>query len=116
MAEFKFIKTDYLEMVTGGDPELRKELVTMFREQVIEIYSEMTKLLSDKNYTALGLLAHKAKSSVAIMGMDELADMLKTFEHKTRDGIDTGQYESYISRFGSETRSALVELDILINN
>ena len=37
----------------------------------------MKSLLAEKNYNSLGLLAHKAKSSVAIMGMNDLADMLK---------------------------------------
>ena len=39
----------------------------------MEIYNEMKSLLAAKNYLHLGLLAHKAKSSVAIMGMKELA-------------------------------------------
>lgn len=113
---YKFIKTDYLEMVASGDHELIKELVSMFREQVLEIYSEMKVLLSEKKYAELGLLAHKAKSSVAIMGMDNLAETLKTFELQAKDGKDPGEYESYIARFGEDTKGALTELDTLIKN
>lgn len=114
--DYKFIKTDYLEMVSSGDSELVKELISMFREQVAEIYSEMRTCLSDKNYSGLGLLAHKAKSSVAIMGMDDLAEILKNLELQARDGKDPEEYESYVARFGEDTKSALVELDTLINN
>ncbi len=114
--DFKFIKTDYLEMVASGDSELVKELVCMFREQVTEMYSDMKTLLSEKNYQGLGLLAHKAKSSVAIMGMDDLAEILKNFELQAKDGKDPEEYESYIARFGDDTKSALTELDTLINN
>lgn len=114
--DYKFIKTDYLEMVASGDSGLVKELVGMFREQVSEIYAEMNKLLAEKNYQALGLLAHKAKSSVAIMGMDDLAEILKYFELQAKNGKDPEEYESYITRFGEDTSSALAELDIMVNN
>jgi HPt (histidine-containing phosphotransfer) domain-containing protein len=114
--EYKFINTDYLEMVAGGDQELLKELIIMFRDQVAEFNYEMNVLLREKNYHDLGNLAHKAKSSVAIMGMDSLANMLKNFELQAKDGRNIDKYESYISRFESDTRSALAELDMLINN
>lgn len=114
--DYKFINTDYLEMVAGNDSDLLKELIGMFRDQVAEFISEMHILIREKNYPALGNLAHKAKSSVAIMGMDSLANMLKNFELQAREGKSTEKYESYISRFESETKSALEELDTLINN
>lgn len=114
--DYKFINTEYLEMVAGGDNELLKELISMFRDQVAEFNAEMSLLFNDKNYQALGRLAHKAKSSVAIMGMDSLANMLKTFELQAVDGKNTEKYEAYISRFESDTLSALEELDDLVKN
>ena len=114
--EYKFIKTDYLETVAGGDKELLKELVVMFRDQVAEFNSEMNDLYREGNYNALGSLAHKAKSSVAIMGMDSLSNMLKKFESDALDGKNEEMYKSYISRFENDTRSALSELDVLIKN
>ena len=71
--DYKFINTEYLDSVSGGDSEIIKELVILFKDQSFEIYIEMKKLLAEKNYKSLGLLAHKAKSSVAIMGMNDLA-------------------------------------------
>lgn len=68
--DYKFINIEYLDSVSGGDSGIIGEIVIMFREQCIEIHNEMKSLLSVKNYTSLGLLAHKAKSSVAIMGMN----------------------------------------------
>jgi HPt (histidine-containing phosphotransfer) domain-containing protein len=114
--DYKFINTEYLEMVAGSDSDLLKELISMFRDQVSEFNSEMKILLSEKNYHALGNLAHKAKSSVAIMGMDSLANMLKNFELQAREDKNTDRYQSYIVRFESDTKSALEELDTLINN
>ncbi|MBG0861131.1 MAG: hypothetical protein IQL11_16660 [Bacteroidales bacterium] len=76
----------------------------------------MKTLLAEKKYQTLGLLAHKAKSSVAIMGMADLASMLKTFELQAKEGLEADKYESYIARFANETDGAVKELDDLINN
>jgi HPt (histidine-containing phosphotransfer) domain-containing protein len=114
--EHKYINTEYLEMVAGGDATLLKELVGLFRDQVAEFNHELKVFLEEKNYSALGNLAHKAKSSVAIMGMDSLANMLKTFEIQAASGKNNGMYGSYIQRFEDDTKSALEELDSLINH
>lgn len=114
--EYKFIKTDYLEMVAGGDKDLLKELVNMFRDQVAEFNSEMNFLFREKDFSGLGSLAHKAKSSVAIMGMDSLANMLKTFELQAQEGKNTEMYQSYISRFENDTKQALSELNSMLTN
>ena len=109
--DFKFINTEYLYSVSGGDSEIIREIVTMFSEQVVEIYDQMKTLFGDKNYQELGMLAHKAKSSVAIMGMNELATLLKTFELETREGKNNEKYGSYIERFAHDTQEAVKELE-----
>lgn len=113
--DYKYINVEYLESVSGGDNSIIIELVNLFREQTKEFYEDMKALLAAKDYYNLGLLAHKAKSSVAIMGMNDLATTLKTFELQAKEGIDTDKYESYIERFRNDTDEALKELDNLIN-
>jgi HPt (histidine-containing phosphotransfer) domain-containing protein len=112
--EYKFINIEYLDSVSGGDNTIIKEIVEMFREQSVEIYNEMNSRLASGDYNTLGLLAHKAKSSVAIMGMNDLAAMLKTFELQAREAHEVSSYHGYIERFRKETDAALVELDDLI--
>ncbi len=113
--EYNFINTGYLDSVSGGDREIICELVNLFREQSVEITEEMESLYEAKNYKGLGLLAHKAKSSVSIMGMDDLAVMLKTFELKAKEEQDVSLYPSYISRFRDDTIAAIAELEDLVN-
>lgn len=114
--DYKFINTEYLDSVTGGDADLISEIANLFKEQIVEFYRDMVTLLGKKNYYALGLLAHKAKSSVAIMGMNDLALMLKNFELLAKDGKETEKYESFIERFKNDTREAAKELNNLVNN
>jgi len=111
--DYKYINTEYLDSVSGGDNETFLEIAAIFSEQVGEFSKEMRSLLDRKEYYTLGLLAHKAKSSVAIMGMNDLAVMLKTFELQAKEGKEPEKYESYITRFKTETEEALKELDDL---
>lgn len=110
------INVTYLEEVCGGSKEIIKEMVDIFIEQVPEFYSEMRSLLDDKKYQDLGLLAHKAKSSVAIIGMDYLARKLKELELIAKEGEKVETYEDYLSEFKSETGKAVKELNTYLNN
>jgi HPt (histidine-containing phosphotransfer) domain-containing protein len=114
--DYKFINIEYLDTVSGGDPEIILEIINMFRDQSVEIHNEMKEYLLVKNYSLLGALAHKAKSSVLIMGMNDLGSMLKTFELQAKTGSEVELYDSYINRFKAETDAAVKELDDLINN
>lgn len=114
--DYKIINTEYLDSVSGGDPDITREIVDIFKDQVVEIYNEMKSHFSLKNYTSLGQLAHKAKSSVAIMGMNDLATMLKSFELQAKEGKESDLYDSYIERFKKETDAAVIELDDLVKN
>jgi HPt (histidine-containing phosphotransfer) domain-containing protein len=113
---YKFINTEYLESISGGDEETLRELISIFRDQVIEIADEMKSLLAKNDFHSLGMLAHKAKSSVAIMGMNDLAIMLKTFELEGKEGKNYGNYKSYIDRYEKEAGQGILELENYINN
>jgi len=113
---YNYINTEYLDSVSDGNIEIMAELVNMFRDQVLETVVEMKSLLEKKDYYSLGLLAHKAKSSVLIMGMSDLGALLKTFELQAKDGSEADKYESYITRFDHDTGEAVKELDDLVKN
>ena len=114
--DYKYINTEYLDSVSAGDNDTIVEIVTMFREQAVEFQNEMKELLASRDYYSLGLLAHKAKSSVLIMGMKNLAELLKTFEVQAKAGKETDKYESYIAKFVNDTNEAVKELDDLISS
>jgi len=109
--EFKCINTDYLVSVSDGEKEIISELVSIFKEQVTEMATEMDSLFGKGDYYSLGLLAHKAKSSVAIMGMNDLAVMLKTFELQAKESNGTDKYPEYINSFKEQTGIAVKELE-----
>ena len=108
--DYRFINPAYIESVSGGDAETIRELVSIFTEQIPEFSKEMKELLGKSDFYNLGLLAHKAKSSVAIMGMEDLAVMLKKFEIDAKANKNPENYATYVARFESETCEAVAEL------
>ena len=109
--EYKAFNPEYLLSVSGGDTEIMEEIVTIFRNQIPEFITEMNNLLAAGRYYDLGLLAHKAKGSVTVMGMDDTAKMLKSFELQAKAGEEKEKYPGYISDFERDTSVVLAEID-----
>ena len=111
-------KTDltYLINVAGGNHELILEIIDIFVIQAEEFWNEMQDLYNNKDYDALGKLAHKAKSSVAIMGMDALAIELKNLELLCNEGKQIELYQDIISNFKAECLIVIEELLEYKNN
>src|SRR5665647_3408222 len=80
-----FTNLDYLRTITEGDTESIRELIILFIEQVPEFIENLNKFLKEKRYAELGNEAHKAKSSVMIMGMDDLGHDMKRLHAITCD-------------------------------
>ena len=106
----KHIKLEYLESMTGGSTDIVKEMIDIFIAQIPEMVEEMHTLYRNKDWKALGMLAHKAKSSVSIMGMDEVAEDLKKLEYLTKDLKEIESYRDFIDKFERECSAAITEL------
>lgn len=106
------MKTDltYLESMSGGNPEVIKEMIELFKEQIPEYKEEMRKSLDTKNWKALSEIAHKSKSSLNIFGMADLAKKMQTLEHLAKEGKDPELYESLVNDFATEVDEAMAEL------
>ena len=109
--EYTTFKPDYLLNVTGGDMAVMEEIAGIFVSQVPEFLSEMKQLLGEEKYHELGLLAHKAKGSVTVMGMEETSKMLKEFELLAKAGEQKEKYEGFIARFERDTETVISEMN-----
>ena len=97
----------YLESVTDGDEDLKKELIEIFMSQVPEYNEEFNQAFEQKDAETLGRIAHKSKSSIAIMGLNDLAEQLSKFESEASSGNFSSSYMDYIKLFESECNGAI---------
>jgi HPt (histidine-containing phosphotransfer) domain-containing protein len=105
-----YIDLNYLESVTGGDPEIMQEMKDIFIAQVPEFIENLKKFLNEGHYIELGKEAHKAKSSVMIMGMEKLASDLKTLQLATIAGTNVESYPDFVRKFEEQCLGAVKEL------
>lgn len=110
------IDLSYVKAMAGDSTELVNEMITIFISQVPDFISEMRSYHNDKDWTKLGLVAHKAKSSLAIMGMEKQAALLKELELKTKEGLDADQYINIIESFENDCQAAIIELQEVLNS
>ena len=103
---------NYLKTMSGGDDNFIQEMIELFREQIEEYKQFMPELLRNKDYDGLSKMAHKAKSSVAVMGMNQVADQLKELEILAQEEKEVDRYESLITGFLDQSQLAIEELDI----
>lgn len=102
---------NYLKTMSGGDSKFIREMIDLFREQIDEYKSIMPELLQNKDYEGLSKIAHKAKSSVAVMGMIQVSELLKELEVITHEGKEVERYETMISHFIEQSELAITELE-----
>lgn len=100
----------YLNEVTGGDPEITKEFIDMFFEQIVEFRTGLRDHLVNKRYKELGELAHKAKSSVMTFGMNDLGVRLKQLQLKTQKLEEIDSYDGHVEEFETLMDQAQKEL------
>jgi len=96
--------------MSDNSPEIIIEMIDIFTSQVDEFYAEMKSLLKNKEYDLLGKQAHKAKSSVAIVGMESMAVKLKEFELLAKEEKNISTYADFIEYFKKECDKAVNEL------
>ena len=97
--------------MSGGDSKFIQEMIDLFHEQIEEYKKYMPELLHNKDYDSLSKMAHKAKSSVAVMGMNEVADLLKELEILAHEEKEVDRYESMVHEFLEQSQLAIKELE-----
>jgi len=79
--EYNLINLSYLEEVADGDTELIKELINIFIDQLPEFIDGFDEAVQENDWLKIAAIAHKAKSSVVSMGLNELGNVdLKNLE------------------------------------
>lgn len=114
--KYKYINLSYLLEVTEGNKDLIIELIEIFKSQIPEFNDLFNSYMNESSWYQLGLVAHKAKSSVSVMGMSKLAENLKNLENLSKNSEKIETYQSYINDFFVSTKHAVDELNDYINS
>jgi len=100
----------YLESLAGNDSSFIRDMIDIFIEQIEEYETGMADLLEKSDYKNLSKLAHKAKSSVSVMGMKPETELLQRLEIMAKTAERADEYEDMVATFLKKSRLAIHEL------
>jgi len=101
---------DYLKGITENNNDMIRELIAIFKDQVAEMSQQLRDALAKQEWEQLSKLAHKAKSTVAVVGMADMAAELKNLELWAHERKNIENYGKIVEKFIFVTNEALVEL------
>jgi HPt (histidine-containing phosphotransfer) domain-containing protein len=110
--EKNYTDLTYLKSVTNNETSVIREMIELFVNQVPEFSANLNKYLKEKRYEELGKEAHKAKSSLMVIGMDDLAKDMKILQLLTLDNKDIDTYPAYVNKFDKQCFRAIEELKV----
>ena len=105
----------YLNQMSDGNNELIVEMAEIYKSQIPEFINNLQEAYKNNDWQQLAAIAHKAKSSVAIIGLNNLANELKTLETDAKEGVNTDNYLKIINNFIETAQASIVELENIIS-
>ena len=106
----KYINLSYLNEISNGNKKFINELIDMFFIQVPEYQELLQEHFEKKDWYNLGRTAHKAKSAILMMGMNDLSRDLKKLEENAKDAKNINEYSEIIAKFVRDSNTAIKEL------
>lgn len=111
--KYKYIDPTHLDSVTEGDEKFKQELITVFIQQLPTLLVGLEKALDGKDYKQLSAIAHKTKSSVALMGIESLRADMAELEQQAKNGNDEELFKKIVTNFISVSTDVLAEIETL---
>lgn len=107
----EFTSLNYIKSAAGNDQSLINEFIQIFLKQVPDFISDFQSDLNQNAFDKIAKLAHTAKSSVAMMGMEKLAEDVKKLELLSKEGENKVEIEKLIRKFEQEVIKGKEELE-----
>ena len=112
----KLTNLSYLKEISNGNNEFIIELIDLFFKQIPEYQVQLQDFHEKEDWLSIGKIAHKAKSSILMMGLDELASKLKRLEENAKESKNINEYSEIIAKFVRDSNIAIQELKEIRKN
>lgn len=81
-----------LRATAAGDEDFIKEMISLFISQNDTAIDEITQLMTHRDDTKLNFILHKMKSSVVVMGVKVLTNLIVKVEKQDLSALDDQAY------------------------
>jgi len=91
------IDFSYLESIAGGDKIFIKEMLEMFNKSTIPEIINIEKFVANRKWKELGILAHKIKAPLQMIGQTETYDLILELEKMAKNKIYIDEIDQLVS-------------------
>ena len=109
----KHINLDYLNS-SSKDPGFVKKMIELYLDTMPQVMETMKIGILEKNLEILGKTAHKAKSSVLIVGLEDLSAMFREMELEAKAGNSEKNYLEIFVECQKIFDEAVLELKVVL--
>jgi len=100
-----------------GQLDLVEELISLYKENVLEFIGKIKYYLPERDFEAMGFALHKIKSGLAMMRTNSLYEIIREMSTCCKTTEDTGQlnvlFENFVSEYPNVERQIDAELEKL---
>lgn len=100
----------YLNEISGGDEEFIVDMIETFLEETPKDVDDMRTQLEGQNWSELGKVAHKLKSSIKMFGFETLKNQVLFLEQSGKTGDNVDVLPAKVSEFLAGLEGAMTEL------
>ena len=108
-SNLRTIDLNHLDSIAGGDESFKKELISIFLEQIPVFISNMKRYYAKNRMENLAREAHTAKSSALIFGKSNTGLLLKEIQHLAESN-EPGEIQDKLFQVEKELNLAISEL------
>lgn len=110
VSNFKYIRLDYLDELTGGDMDIVDEMLKLFLDNTPPILEKLSILHDEKNWDEMKKVAHKFKPTLSYVGIKELEGVVPQLEKYALDQDPNGKIPELIETLNYFCSEALDEI------
>jgi HPt (histidine-containing phosphotransfer) domain-containing protein len=106
-----YFEIDLLNKRTGYDQDLMQEMFEIFKSKYPEYYDMILERINKKDWVGVSEIAHRAKSSVAIMGMEPARKEFALMEELSAEGAPIDECKEWLDKIDELVANAIDEIE-----
>ncbi len=107
---YKHINLEYMDMMSDGDDSMKKIMLEMLLEELPQEILKLESLCQEADWSDVGAVSHKLKSTLAFVGNDEMTDANKNIETLSKNDETFNQIPSLVQKLKDLYPNTLSEL------
>ena len=107
---YAYINLEYMDMMSDGDDGMKKVMLEMLLEELPLEVEKMNNLAAESNWTDLGAVSHKMKSTLSFVGNENMTNANRDIEMICKSGEGLEKIPELLRALTENTPFAVGEL------